>query len=96
MKYHVCYRWIFNSLDPDIGVVSGKIQKVFDLSSDFEVANREIHQILKGENPITLRRSYDLLALVSLESPPLEHCPNCNALILTHGGMHAKCLNCHT
>ena len=63
MKYLVKYRWTFNTLDEDTGVLSGELEKEFDLPLNLEDAVTEIHRQLAEANPASLRRSYTLLGV---------------------------------
>ena len=61
MKYCAKYRWTYNTLDEDVGIIGGVAEKEFDLPLNQEEAVAEIHRQLANENPVSNRRSYELL-----------------------------------
>ena len=73
MLYKVKYQWSFNTLDEDVGVMTGQLEKEISASRRREEAMKEIHQVLAKENPVSLRRSYTLLEM----EPVSGKCPQC-------------------
>lgn len=56
----------------------------------------EAKLIVEGETETEKKDREIREKLATKKNPLVERCPNCGALLLTHGGLHARCLNCNS